>query len=271
MSEQTSNMAHEARLKQSQIKQESEKSKIKLITQKELVKGSITRLKRDIRNLHWSEENGLSSQKLLPAIDESYDKLGVELTNLVNEWYNFITLTVISKEPQPQSNEERDILKKEIDEEMRMIDEYKNMVDEIKFENLDIFSKIEMKSKFCEQSQTLIKENQLKPELRPSPLTINSSFTDVKDFLRNFLKYIKSGEQTSGLNGLVFEIASTNLDNFWMTLSNGWHFNETMNLKEFSFMVNTIAKDRFSINTIRKEMLDLKQDKNENTYTRYSN
>ena len=85
ISEQTSNMAHEARLKQSQIKQEAEKSKIKLITQKELIKGSITRLKKDIRNLHWSEENGLSSQKLLPAIDESYDKLGVELTNLVNE------------------------------------------------------------------------------------------------------------------------------------------------------------------------------------------
>ena len=138
-----------------------------MITQKELIKGSITRLKRDIRSLHWSEENGLSAQKLLPAIDESYDKLGVELTDLVNEWYNFITLTVISQEPQPQSNEERDILKNEIDDEMRKIDEYKNMVDEIKFENLDIFSKIEMKSKFCEQSHTLIKENQLKPELRP--------------------------------------------------------------------------------------------------------
>ena len=152
MSKQASSMAHEAKLKQGQIKQDSEKSKIKLITQKELIKGSITRLKRDIRNLHWSEENGLSSQKLLPAIDESYDKLGAELTELVNEWYNFITLTVISKEPQPQSNEERDILKNEIDDEMRKIDEYKNMVDEIKFENLDLFSKIETRSKFCEQS-----------------------------------------------------------------------------------------------------------------------
>merc|ERR1712215_306743 len=99
-----------------------------------------------------------------------------------------------------------------------------------------------MKSKFCEQSYTLIKENQLKPELRPSPLTINSSFTDVKDFLQNFSKYIKSGEQTPGLNGLVFQIASTNLDNFWMTLLNGWHFNETTNLKEFSFMVDTIGR-----------------------------
>ena len=46
MSEQTSNMAHEARLKQSQINKEAEKSKIKLITQKELIKGSITRLKK---------------------------------------------------------------------------------------------------------------------------------------------------------------------------------------------------------------------------------
>ena len=55
-----------------------------------------------------------------------------------------------------------------------------------------------------------------------------------------------------------------------MTLLNGWHFNETTNLKEFSFMVDTIAKDRFSINTIRKEMLDLKQDKNENP-TEYLN
>ena len=38
MSKQTSNMAHEAKIKQSQIKQEAEKSKIKLITQKELIK-----------------------------------------------------------------------------------------------------------------------------------------------------------------------------------------------------------------------------------------
>ena len=139
MSKQTSNMAHEAKIKQSQIKQEAEKSKIKLLTQRELIKGSITRFKKDIRNFHWSEENGLSSQKLLPTIEESYDKLGVKLTQLVNEWYNFISLTVISKEPQPQSAEERDILKKEIDEEMKMIDEYKNTVDELKFENLDIF------------------------------------------------------------------------------------------------------------------------------------
>ena len=172
-------MAHQVKLKLDQLKQDLEKSKIKLITQKELIKGSITRLKKDIRNLKWSEENGLSSQKLLPAIDQSYDKLVVELSELVDEWNNFITLTASSKEPHIQTNEDRDKLKSDIDEEMTKIDEFKNMVDEIKFENIDLFSKIEKISKFCENTSKLIYEIELKPELRPLPLTINSSFTDV--------------------------------------------------------------------------------------------
>ena len=107
------------------------KNKIKLITQKELIKGSITRLKKDIRNLKWSEENGLSSQKLLPAIDQSYDKLMAKLSELVDDWNDFITLTASSKEPYIHTNEDRDKLKSDIDEEMAKIDEIKNMVDEI--------------------------------------------------------------------------------------------------------------------------------------------
>ena len=115
----------------------------------------------------------------------------------------------------------------------------------------------------CNKTQTLIKENQLKPELQPSPQTVDSNFTEVKTFLRSFSKYIKSGEQTSGLNRLVFEVASNNVDNFWMTMFEGWKFSEKTNLQEFIFMVNTVAKNRFSINTVRRELLGLKQDKNE--------
>ena len=44
----------------------------------------------------------------------------------------------------------------------------------------------------------------------------------------------------------------------------GWKFSENTNLQEFNFMVDTIAKNRFSINTVRREMLGLKQDKYEN-------
>ena len=71
MSKQTSNMAHQVKLKLDQLKQDSEKSRTKLTTQKELIKGGITRLKKDIRNLKWSEENGLSPQNLLIGIEKS--------------------------------------------------------------------------------------------------------------------------------------------------------------------------------------------------------
>ena len=64
---------------------------------------------------------------------------------------------------------------------------------------------------------------------------------------------------------MVFEIASTHIDHFWRTmLEKSWKFDETTNLREFCFMVEVITKDRSSINTIRREMFDLKQDKNEN-------
>jgi len=113
MSGQTSTMAQDkAEKTHSQLKQEAERCKSDLLTQRKLFQSSITRFKKNIRNFHWLEENGLSIQKLSLEIGESYDKLCTELTQLVNEWSRFIRLTVISKETQPQSSADREILKK---------------------------------------------------------------------------------------------------------------------------------------------------------------
>ena len=62
----------------------------------------------------------------------------------------------------------------------------------------------------------------------------------------------------------MFEVASNNVDNFWMKMFEGRGFSEKTNLQQFIFMVNAVAKNRFSINTVRRELLGLKQDKNEN-------
>ena len=48
-----------------------------------------------------------------------------------------------------------------------------------------------------------------------------------------------------------------------MKMFEGWGFSEETNLQEFIFMVNSIAKKRFSINTRRTELFCLKQSKNE--------
>ena len=48
-----------------------------------------------------------------------------------------------------------------------------------------------------------------------------------------------------------------------MKMFEGWGFSEETNLQEFIFMVNSIARKRFSINTRRTELFSLKQSKDE--------
>ena len=154
MSKQTSNTTHQVKTKLDkidQLKLDSAKSRIKLITKKELVKGEVTRLKKDICNLKWSEENGLSPQNLLIGIEKSYDKLVIKLAELVDDWQSFITLTASSKEPDIHTNEDRANLKKDIAEEIANINYFKDMVDSIKFENMDLFAKIGNLAKISEE------------------------------------------------------------------------------------------------------------------------
>merc|ERR1712030_263904 len=62
---------------------------------------------------------------------------------------------------------------------------------------------------------------------------------------------------------LVFEVASNNVDCFWRKMFEGWGFSDETNLQEFIFMVNSIVRKRFSINTRRTELFSLKQSKDE--------
>ena len=68
-----------------QLKEEATRSKANLLTQKELLRGSITRFKTNIRNFHLLEENGLSTLNFSLEISSSYDKLRNELEILVTE------------------------------------------------------------------------------------------------------------------------------------------------------------------------------------------
>ena len=91
------------------------------------------------------------------------------------------------------------------------------MIDDLKLENLDVFRKIEDNSKSFQELQGHIRENNLKTELRPTPLTIDTTFPEVKTYIRNFSNYIQSGNDKLDQlpEGLVFEIASNNADSFW--------------------------------------------------------
>ena len=145
---------------------------------------------------------------------------------MVENWNEFIRLAVISKDPQPVTVEERENLKREIDQQNEKINDYRRSVDIIKLENLDTFKKIENNSKSFQISQGHQKENRLRSELRPTPLTVNSTLSEVKTFLRNFSTYIQFGNGKSDQlpEGLVFEVATKNVDSFWITMLEGWGF-----------------------------------------------
>ena len=198
MSGQTSKLVAQDKAdpKHSRLKQEAERCKLELLTQRELLVGSVNRFKKNIRNFHFLEENGISTQTLAEQMGESHEKLCSELNQLVEEWSRYIRLAVTSKEPAPQTPADREILKLEIDEQTRQIDEYKEMVDQLKLENLDVFTRIENGSKMCQEKPSLIRENKLKPEFRPPPLTVKTTFVETKTFLRGFSTYIKTGERS---------------------------------------------------------------------------
>ena len=242
------------------LQRELQKSRTKLITQKELLVGSVTRSKLSLRDFKLLEENGLSTRKLGFSIEESYEKLVIDLGLLVEDWYRYIQLSVLARDPQPQTGPEIEILKIEIGDQSKQIEEYKEMVNQIKFENLDIFTKIEMSSKIGREEHITIDESKLNKELRPPLLTVNTNFIETKMFLRQFSTYATSGESKGDL---IFEVAKNNVDSFWQKMFEGWSFNEQATLQDFSFMVNSIAKKRFSINDRREELFNIKQEKGE--------
>ena len=166
---------------QNQLKDEATKCKNILVTHKELLKGNIERFKLSIRTFHSLEENGLSTQQISLEIGSAHNNLRADLDALMEKWSQFIRLAVIAKDPQPRTAQEREILKREICHENDKINEYRKMIDDLKLENLDVFRKVKGNSTSSQDLQGHIRENQLRSELRPTPLTINTTFPEVKN------------------------------------------------------------------------------------------
>ena len=64
MSGLTSNSVAQNKAEPSRLKQETKRCKNELVTQKELMIGSVNRFKKNLRDFHYLEENGISTQKL---------------------------------------------------------------------------------------------------------------------------------------------------------------------------------------------------------------
>ena len=131
-----------------------------LLAQKKLLTEKITRCKEMIRHFHLSEDSGLSITDIALEIGPAYSKIRADLGLLVENWNEFIRQAVISKDPQPVTVEERENLKREIDQQNEKIDDYMRSLDIIKLDNLDTFKKIENNSKSFQHIFSLGMANQ---------------------------------------------------------------------------------------------------------------
>ena len=146
-----------------------------------------------IRQFHLSEASGFSITNIAHEIDPTYSKIRADLGVMIDIWNEFIRLAVISKEHQPVTRREREDLKREIDQQTEKINDYTRSVNIIELEHLDTFKKIEDILKPPQPAQKHQTETNLRSELKPTPLTINSSLFEVITFSRNFSKYVQSG------------------------------------------------------------------------------
>ena len=247
-----------AEMSQNLLKIEAARCNNLLTTQKKLITEKMSRCKELIRQFHLEKDCGLSITSISQEIDSTYRRTRVDLGIMVDNWNEFIRLAVLSKEPQPVTSREKEDLKKEIDQQTEMINDYTRSVNIIKLEHLDTFKQIEdiLKPQPAQQHQTDIN---LRSELRPTPLTANSSLIEVITFSRDFSRYVQSGNcQADQLpEGTIFDLAKTNVDNFWMTMLTGWGFEKRTQLHEFIALIEAISKNKFSICDRRSELFGL--------------
>ena len=85
MSGQTSNSVAQDKAEPSRLKQELKRCKNELVTQKELLIGSVNRFKKNLRDFHYLEENGISTRKLGVQIEESWRYLQRNLNQARNQ------------------------------------------------------------------------------------------------------------------------------------------------------------------------------------------
>ena len=103
------------------------------------------------------------------------------------------------------------------------MDKYSRMVESIKENNKEVFREIYslLDSQQIRQPvrQLCANTSEFKPDfnLRPAPLTFNSSLIEIHKFYDQFSKYINSSN--SAPEGTIYAQAGVNMDRFWLT---GW-------------------------------------------------
>ena len=109
---------------------------------------------------------------------------------------------------------------------------------------MDIYAVLDVSQK----SKQPVSKRQLcefKPDInmRPAPLTFQSTLMETHQFYAQFSKYIKSSNSVP--DGIIYAQAAVTMDIFWLTEIKNRGFNKDTNLNDFICLINDVSLSRY--------------------------
>ena len=121
---------------------------------------------------------------------------------------------------------------------------YSLMVENVKKRNKTVFKDIYSVLDVSQKSKQPVSNRQLcefKPDtnLRPAPLTLQSTLIETHQFYAQFSKYIKSSNSLP--NVTIYAQAAVTMDIFWLTEIKNRGFSKDTNLKYFICLIKDVT------------------------------
>ena len=144
-------------------------------------------------------------------LDITHRKLFEQLTELEESMQKYMILSV-----QSASELGKEVLDQKILGQTVQMSQYSRMVENIKEENKTVYRDIYSVLLDSQQPKQPVRQLcEFKPDfnLRPAPLTSNSTLMETHQFYDQFSKYIKSSYSVP--DGIIYAQAGVHMDRFW--------------------------------------------------------
>ena len=100
---------------------------------------------------------------------------------------------------------------------------------------------------------------EFKPDtnLRPAPLTFQSSLMETHHFYAQFERYVKTSNSLP--NCIIYSQVQVNMDKYWLKQIEDRGFDNNTSLQDFICLIKDVILSKFSLETRQAALFDTKQ------------
>ena len=100
---------------------------------------------------------------------------------------------------------------------------------------------------------------EFKPDtnLRPAPLTFQSTLIETHQFYAQFERYVKTSNSLP--DGIIYSQAQVNMDKYWLKQIEDRGFDKNTSLQDFICLIKDVILSKLSLETRQSALFDTKQ------------